>query len=123
MEESGMSLTHPLRALAIFALIAALVVGAIPVAASPASITASGTYIQRSGLSITVNWNSGTDNNSPQVWVCSSYNGATPLSFDFGASGNQTANFVRSGTYVFGLYTDSACTTSFHNQTAIVTNG
>jgi hypothetical protein len=111
------------RSFIVIVTIAALVVGVMPVAASPASITANGTYIQGSGLSITVNWNSGTDNNSPQVWICDSYNGAPPLSFDFGSSGIQTANFVRSGTYVFGLYTDSACTTSFHNQTAIVTNG
>ena len=80
-----MSLARPLRALAMLALIAALVVGVMPVAASPASITATSTYYQGSGLSITLNWNSGTDNNSPQVWVCTSYNGGDPLSFDFGA--------------------------------------
>jgi hypothetical protein len=118
-----MSFARLLRSLAIVALIAALVVGVMPVAASPASITASGTYIQGSGLSITVSWNSGTDNNAPQVWVCTSYNGAPPLSFDFGSSGNQTANFIRIGTYVFGLFTDSNCTTLFHNQTVSVTNG
>jgi hypothetical protein len=118
-----MSFAHPLRALTMLTLIAALVVGVMPVAASPASISASSTYYQGSGLSITVNWNSGTDNNSPQVWVCSSYNGSTPLSFDYGTAGSQTANFVRNGTYTFGLYTDSGCTTSFHNATATVKNG
>lgn len=118
-----MSLMHPLRVLALLALLAAFVVGVMPVAASPASITASGTYIQGSGLSITVTWNTGTDNNSPQLWVCDSYNGAMPISFDFGSSGSQTANFIRNGTYVFGLYTDSACTTLFHSQTATVSNG
>ncbi|HEY8311342.1 MAG TPA: hypothetical protein VIG47_12335 [Gemmatimonadaceae bacterium] len=112
-----------LRTLAVFVGIAALVVGVMPVAASPASITVSGTYIQGSGVSIAVSWNSGTDNNAPQVWVCTSYNGAPPLSFDFGSSGNQTANFIRNGTYVFGLFKDSGCTTLFHNQTTSVTNG
>jgi hypothetical protein len=111
------------RSLIVIVGIAALVVGVMPVAASPASITANSTYFQGSGVSVTVNWNSGTDNNSPQVWVCDSYNGATPISFDFGSSGSQTANFVRSGTYVFGLYTDSGCTMLFHNQTATVSNG
>jgi hypothetical protein len=79
--------------------------------------------VQYSGVSITVSWDSGSDNNSPPIWVCDSYNGATPLSFDFGSSGSQKANFIRNGTYVFGLYTDSACTMLFHNQTATVSNG
>ena len=118
-----MSLTRPMRALALLALVTALIVGVAPVAASPASITAKSTYYQGSGLSITLSWDSGTDNNSPQVWLCNSYNGGPPLSFDFGATGSQTANFVRNGTYVFGLYTDSGCTIPFHNATATVKNG
>lgn len=111
------------RSLAIVVSIAALVVGVTPVGANPASLTAKATYVQYSGLSVTVSWSSGSDNGSPEVWVCSSYNGATPLPFDSGASGSQKANFVRQGTYVIGLYADSGCTTLFHDQTVTVSNG
>lgn len=110
------------RSLALVVAITALVVGVTPVRASPAFLTARATYVRYSGLSVTVNWNSGSDNGSPDVWICSSYNGATPLPFDSGVSGSQKANFVRNGTFVIGLYTDSACTTLFHNQTVTVSN-
>ncbi len=102
--------------------IAACIIGAMPVAASPASITAIGVYVQHSGLSITVTWDSGADNGSPAVSVCYSANGAPPIDFDAGASGSQKANFVNKGTYLFGLYADSGCTTLFQNQTATVTS-
>jgi hypothetical protein len=118
-----MPLLRTFRSLVIIGAIAAFVVGAMSVGASPASLTAKATYVQDSGLSVTVNWNTGSDNGSPQVWVCDSYNGATPLPFDFGASGSQKANFVRNGTYLIGLYTDSDCTALFQNQSVTVSNG
>jgi hypothetical protein len=110
-----------IRLLAMLLAAAALAIGALPVAASPASITAIGTYVQHSGLSITVMWNAGTDNGSSDVHVCYSANGAAPIDLDSGSSGSQKANFGNKGTYLFGLYKDGGCTTLFQNQTATLT--
>ncbi|MGI8691188.1 MAG: hypothetical protein ACR2M3_21620 [Thermomicrobiales bacterium] len=116
-----MALNHALKALLAFVAFSALLIGPIIAEASPASFTASGTYIQYSGLSATIRWASGTDNGSPVVWVCTSTNGNPPLPLDSGAFGSLTANFVNSAPVTFGLYMDPACTTSFHNQTVTVT--
>ncbi|MDQ2786172.1 MAG: hypothetical protein M3Y58_14355 [Chloroflexota bacterium] len=120
-KRDGMSLIRAHKALAAFIALAALLVGTITAEASPASLTASGTYVQYSGLSITVRWASGTDNGSPVVWVCTSTNGNPSLPLDSGAFGSLTTNFVNSTPVTFGLYMDQECTTSFHNQTVTVT--
>jgi hypothetical protein len=100
--------------------LAALLVSATAVAAAPAAISARAKDWGDGNFSITVSWDSGSDNGNPVVWVCERYNGNGPLTFDMGASGSQIANFIPPGTYTFGLYTDSTCATLVDGQSVTV---
>ena len=118
-----MSSFRLLRSLAIWMAFAALILGPTTVTAAPATISARTTAFGDGNFSITVSWNSGSDNGNPVVWVCVGYNSEVPVSLDMGASGSQKANYIPKGTYVFGLYTDSDCGMLVDNQTVTVTNG
>jgi hypothetical protein len=117
-----MSSFRPLRVVAAAVTFAALLVVPATVTAAPAAILARATDFGDGNFSITVSWNAGSDNSNPVVWVCESYNGNAPISFDMGASGSQIANFIPKGTYVFGLYTSMECATLVDNQTVMVTH-
>jgi hypothetical protein len=115
-----MSSFRVLRARAAGIAVAALMLSPVAVTAAPAAISARVTNFGDGNFSITVSWNSGSDNGNPVLWVCESCNGNAPISFDMGASGSQIANFIPKGTYVFGLYTSMECATLVDNQTVTV---
>lgn len=115
-----MSSSRMLGAVAAAVAFAALLLVPISVTAAPAAISARATDFGDGNFSITISWDSGSDNGNPVVWVCERYNGNAPISFDMGASGSQKANFIPKGTYVFGLYTSSECATLVDNQTVTV---
>ena len=100
--------------------LAVLAIGSTAIAAAPAAISARTRDFGDGNFSITISWNSGADNGNPVVWVCESYNGNTPLTFDMGASGSQIANFIPPGTYVFTLSPNSTCATVVDNASVTV---
>jgi hypothetical protein len=111
------------RFLAASFIIGTLALAPMAVAAAPAAISARATDFGDGNFSITISWDSGSDNGNPVVWVCESYNGNAPISFDTGTSGSQIANFIPKGTYTFGLYTSMECTTLVDNATVTVRHG
>jgi hypothetical protein len=119
-EEAEMSSFRGFRVVVASVAFIALMLGADTVAAAPAMISARTHDWGDGNFSITISWNSGSDNGNPVVWVCQRYNGNAPLTLDMGASGSQLANFIPPGTYVFGLYADSGCSMSVDNQSVTV---
>lgn len=86
-----------LRVLAVCIALTACLLGSLAVSANSASLSVRPNAFGDGNYSVVFSWDSGTDNGSPVVWVCVSYNGALPLSIASAVSGSQRANFIPRG--------------------------